>query len=116
MKRLNASVYNRLLAQAQEAKERGLEKLASGILNSIGSTPEDEKISYSYDEMQSDVYEGLWKLANSVIKHYDVQMVDAEKVDVILSSLAFKLIEELEESLDLDNPSTPLDPKVPGEL
>ena len=116
MKKLNSEVYNRLLAQAEEAKERGMHKLAAGILGSIGPLPEDERVNYSYAELQDDIYNELWKLANRVIKHYDVTMVDAEKVNEVLESFASKLVDQLEDSLQLENEAaSPLDPKVPGE-
>lgn len=112
MKHLKTSVYNRLLAQAEEAKERGMHKLASAILSSVGPLPEDEKVEYSYAQLEEDVYNGMWKLANHVIKYHNVDMVDAEKVHEILESLASRMMDELEE--EIAEPS-PLEPKVPGE-
>lgn len=114
---LKSSVYHRLLLQAQEARDQGMHKLAAGILNSIGPTSDDETSTYSYSQMQDDVYEGLWKLANHVIKHYDVDMVDAERLDQVLETLAYKLVNEVEEVLPLEEntSNSPLDLKVPGE-
>ena len=115
MKKLNEIVYRRLLLQAEEAKERGLHKLADGVLNSLGPIPEDERVQYSYGELQDDIYKGIWKLAVHVIKFYDVESVDAEKMNEAIETLASKLVDSLEETLAVDLVG-PLDPKVPGEL
>lgn len=114
MKKLNETIYNRLLCQAEEAKERGLHKLANGVIQSLGPVPEDEKIQYSYGELEQDIYNGLWKLATNVLKYYDVQSVDAEKLHEILESVAFRFINEMEHTVDVTWES-PLEPKVPGE-
>ena len=114
MKKLNEVVYRRLLLQAEEAKERGLHKLADGVLSSLGPVPEDEDVQYSYGELQEDIYKGMWKLAIHVMKYYDVDSVDAEKVSDALETLASQLIDNLEDTLDV-NSVGPLDPKVPGE-
>lgn len=114
MKKLNEIVYRRLLLQAEEAKERGLHKLANGVLNSLGPMPEDEEVKYSYGELQDDIYKGMWKLAMHVIKYHDVDSVDAERMNEALETLASQLIDNLEEALAVDSVG-PLDPKVPGE-
>ena len=114
MKRLNEVVYNRLLLQAEEAKERGLHKLADGVLNSLGPMPENEEVQYSYGELQDDIHKGMWKLAIHVMKYYDVESADAEKINETLEILAAQLIDNLEETLVVDSVG-PLDPKVPGE-
>ena len=114
MKKLNEIVYRRLLLQAEEAKEIGLYKLASGVLNSIGPVPEDENLSYSYGELQKDIYEGMWKLAANVMKYRDINSVDIQKVDEVLETFTNNLIASVEETLGTDMIG-PLDPKVPGE-
>lgn len=116
MKKLNSVVYNKLFLQAEEAKEREMVKLASGLMNALGPVPEDETVTYNFDELQADVYRGLWKMAACVIKYHDLDGVDAEKVHEILESLASKVIEEVEQSLSVDNSQVgPLEAKVPGE-
>ena len=46
MKKLNEVIYNKLLLQANEAKAQGMERLATGVLNSLGAVPEDEEAHY----------------------------------------------------------------------
>ena len=116
MKKVNDVVYQKLLLQAAEAKDCNMTKLSSGILNSLGSMPEDERITYNFNELEADVYRGLWKMAVCVIKYHDLQSVDAEKIHEVLEALASKVIEEVEQSLSVDNAQVgPLEAKVPGE-
>lgn len=117
MKKLNSVVYNKLLLQAEEARDREMIKLASGLMNALGPIPEDEMVSYNFDELQDDIYRGLWKLASCVIKYHDLESVDAEKVHEVLESLASKVIKEVEQSLNVDHTQVgPLETKVPGEI
>lgn len=114
--KLNEKVYNKLLLQAQEAKEQKMIKLADGILNSIGPTPEDENVEYSFESLNNDTYDGLWKLAMNVIKYYNVESANAEKIDEALELLASKFIDNLKESLGMEQVLfSSLEPKVPGE-
>ena len=117
MQKLNSIVYHKLLLQAEEAKDQKMIKLASAILNTLGPLPEDERCTYNFQELQEDVYQGLWKLAACVIKYHDSQSVDASKVHEVLESLASKLIDEVETSLNIDNTQVgPLEEKTPGEI
>ena len=103
MKKLNSIVYNKLYLQGEEARDLQMTKLASGILNALGPIPEEESTYYNLEELQNDMYQGLWKLATHVIKYHDVKSVDAEKVHQVLEILASKLIEEIEQSINIDN-------------
>jgi len=116
MKKLNSIVYHKLLLQAEEAKEREMTKLASGVFNSLGPVPEDEQTNYNFNELQNDVYDGLWKMAACVIKYHDLQSADVEKMHEVLESMATKLINEVERSLSVNSTRVgPLETKVPGE-
>jgi|SRR5580698_5227637 hypothetical protein len=116
MKKLNSVVYQKLLLQAEEAKDQDMVKLSTGLLNALGPVPEDELVSYNFEELQGDIYTGLWKLAACVIKYHDLDSVDAEKVHQVLEIYSSKLIEEIEQSLSVDNTQVgPLEIKVPGQ-
>jgi len=116
MKKLNGIVYQKLLLQAEEARDKEMTKLASGIFNSLGPLAEEEQVSYNFNELQEDVYQGLWKMAACVIKYHDLQSADAEKIHEVLESVASKLIEEVERALNVDNAQVgPLESKVPGQ-
>jgi len=118
MKKLNSTVYNKLYLQGEEAKEQGMTKLASGIFNAIGPTPEDEtNQEYNYDQLRNDVYQEMWKLATHVMKYHDLESADAEKVHDRLESLARQFVDEIEDTLGVDNSTVgPLESKVPGEI
>ena len=86
MKKLNSVVYQKLLLQAEEAKDREMVKL------------------------------DLWKAATCILKYYDIKSADAEKLHEALEVVASKLIEEVEHSLSVKHTQVgPLEPKVPGQ-
>jgi cyanate lyase len=116
MKKLNSILYNKLLLQAEEAKEVGMHKLGSAIMNTLGPISEDESVQYNYEQLEDDVYQGLWRVATCVLKYHDLKSADATKVHEVLESLASKLIKEVEQSLSVNNTQIgPLEDKVPGE-
>lgn len=117
MKKLNKVAYDRLVIQAEEAKELGLDKLAEGVLSSIGSTSRDdgEHEVYSSVQLDKDVYNTLWKIAVNVLYYHDSKNVDISKVDETVSRLASVVLSEIESSLDLSNKVGGLEPKLPGE-
>lgn len=116
VKKLNSVIYNKLLAQAEEAKTQGLTKLASGILEAIGSHPNDERSEYTYKQLRDDVHKDLWKVATRLLHYYDVNSLDAEKLDAEILVWAAKMVDGLEDSLGVDSVLVgPLEPKVPGQ-
>jgi uncharacterized protein HemY len=116
MKKLNSVVYEKLILQAEEAKEQNMNKLAGAILGSLTAVPEKELITYAAGELNNDIYHGLWALATNVIKYYDLESVDAEKVNEAIEVLAEKFVSEIEFSLGIETGTIgPLEPKLPGE-
>jgi hypothetical protein len=116
MLKLNKVLYKKLLLQAEEAKDQNDKKLANAILHTIGSMSEDEEIEYSYSDLKSDIYEGLWKLSGYLMKYYDLKSVDAEKINSIIEPLSNEFIEILESELEISSSTIgPLEPKTPGE-
>jgi hypothetical protein len=115
MKKLNTIIYNKLKAQAEEAKEIGLVKLADNIISAIGEDGIENSEEYSYQELQADANQELWKVASNVIKYYDIKSADAEKIQNVLLNAFAKLEEELQLTLNIESKVGPLEPKVPGE-
>lgn len=115
MKRLNSTIYHKLLLQAEEAKDQNMTKLASGILGAIGPTPEGEEVKYSSAQVEEDVHRGLWSLATCILKYHDVSSVDAEKINEVIETVASKFINEIEDSLNVNGVIGPLEPAVLGE-
>ena len=113
---LKSTIYNKLLLQAEEAKELGLTKLADGITNSIGAYSDDTPKEYSYSQLEKDVYSDLWKVATKIIDYHDLQSVQAEKLDEMIEVLADQVLTELRKVLTVDNVIKSInEPKIPGE-
>lgn len=116
MKKLNSTIYNKLLLQAEEAKELEMKKLASGILEAIGSFSSDEQEEFSYEDLKEEIYKDLWKMSSKFIYYYNLDSLDALKLDKTLVSLAEKLTDEIEKTLEVDEViSSSVEPKVFGE-
>lgn len=115
MLKLNKTLYNKLLLQAEEAKDQDNKKLANAILYTIGSMSEDEDVEYSYSALKDDIYNNLWKLSGYLMKYYDLNSVDAEKINSIIEPMAENFIEILESELEISDTVGPLEPKTPGE-
>ncbi len=114
MKKLNAVIYNKLLAQAEEAKEQGMIKLSNDVLLAIGSLPNEEESKYSYGELKDDLQTNLWKMATCLIHYYDLESLDASKLNDTIIHLASNVLSTLEDELQLD-PLEISDGKLMGE-
>ncbi len=115
MKKLNETIYRKLYAQAEEAKAKGMTKLASDIFEAIGPYSNEEKSEYSYAQLQEDIHRDLWKVATRLLHYYDLKSVDAEKLDEEIIRWASNLTDDLEHTLKIDSVVGPLEPKLPGE-
>lgn len=114
---LNKIAHQRLILQAEEAEERGLTQLSSGILTMLKEASEDSGEEYSYEEMSAEIYQGLWALASKVAKYYDVENIEAEKLEEVIEQMAEDLINQVEQALQIDSSSVgPFESKVPGEI
>ena len=114
--KINPVIYKKLLAQAEEAKDQGFTKIADGIINAIGSFPEDEAVEYSYTQLQDDIHRDLWKIATRLLRYYDVQSLNVLKLEPTIAKWADDMLNELETSLDVDSVvAGPTEPKVPGQ-
>jgi len=114
--KLNPVVYHKLFAQAEEAKERNLIKLAERVEQAIGPEPAETLEEYPFAQLKEDIHQDLWKSAARLMAHYDLQSVDAEKVDQAVVRLAEKVLSELESALGTEGVLVgALEPKVPGE-
>lgn len=114
--KLNQTIYNKLLAQAEEAKEQGMTKLADGILSAIGPYPAEVPEAYTQEQLSNDIHRDVWKIASRLMVFYDVTSGDAEKIDQTIISWAAKAISDLENTLGVsDLVRGPLEPLVPGE-
>lgn len=116
MKKVNEVLYNKLLAQAEEAKTQGLTSLASGILEAIGPYPNDEESEYSRKQLEAEIHHDLWKIATRLLHYHNVESLDAEKLDEEIRIQAEKLVGGLEQVIGVDSISLgPWEPKLPGQ-
>jgi hypothetical protein len=116
MTKLDPIIYTKLMLQADEAKDRGMIKLAEAIIEAIDSKPDDKKETYSYSQLQDDVHRDLWRIASKLMYYYDLKSADALKLDDAIIHWASKTIDELEKTLEVDDVvQGPLEPNVPGE-
>lgn len=116
MKSLKSTIYDKLLLQAEEAKEQDMKKLATGIMSALPASPDDEIKAYSHEELKDNIYNQLWKIAADVIGYYDLTSVDAEKVGEALDLTSNTVFTMLCASLNIDpNSIGPNEPKLPGE-
>ena len=90
MKKLNKTAYTRLKAQADEANEIGLTKLANGINNSLADGPREEDT-------------------------YVTEKVDATKIDTIINSLTKTAFEDIKSALNVKEIVSPREMPLPGE-
>lgn len=117
MTKLNSVIFNKLAAQAEEAETRGLTKLADNIKQAIGSEAAAELISYSYNQLNNDINKDLWKLATRLIAYYNLESVDADKLQDSILGVTSQIINNLEEILGVSDVALgPLEPNVPGEI
>lgn len=114
--KINKTIYNKLLLQAEEAKEQGMLKLANGILDAIGSYPAEEKEEYSYDKLSEEIHKDMWKVATRLLAYYDIKSVDANLLDKSILSWASKIVNDLELTMGVSNlVKGASEPKLPGE-
>lgn len=116
MKKLNEVIYKKLVLQAEEAKELGLNKLGNAVLSSVGATPREveEKITVTAEEMKEKIYTNLWKAAMEVLVYHDLESADIQKLDDTIAYLTDKFVLEVQGTLDVEDIGK-LEPKLPGE-
>jgi len=113
--KLNKAAYDRMVAQAEEAKRLGLEKLANGVFEAVGSFPREEVIEYNSDELANDTYKALWKAACDIIAYHDLKTVDIQRVDELVEHLNAVVITAMETHLGVMGQVGKLEGKLPGE-
>lgn len=109
------STTTKIVLQAQEANDQGLEKLAKNAIAAAKVTA-TELDSYALDDLKEDIKRDLWKAAAKVMIYHDVDSVDIMKVDAALELVLDKCIAEIESSLNKKSSDVGvLEPKVPGQ-
>jgi hypothetical protein len=117
MRKVSQTTHKRFVASAEEAKHLGLHKLATAVLNGLGPMHEEigSNATYSKDELESLVYQTLWKLAIETAAYHDLTKVDILKIDAAVKSLKNQVIDELESSMKVLGYVSKREPKLPGQ-
>lgn len=117
MNKLSEVTYQRLLAQANEAKELKLDSLTKNVLSSVGSVPRDvkEEFLYAYTELEENVNQLLWKAAMEIISYHDATSSDIQKMETVIKGLTKQALMTIESSLGVSNKIGPNEPKLPGQ-
>lgn len=117
MQKLNSILYNKIILQAEEAREFGMEKLAKGALNALPKSPrnDDEDEYYPLSELKDDLYSDLWKMAVKVIDHHDLDSVDISKLDEFIEDFTESFLDSLESHLNVEDKKGKREPTSPGE-
>ena len=108
----------RLAAQSQEAKLRGMTKLADKIDNLIKSNnTRDNDASYMYAEaeLKDNVESALWNGVVRAADYYDCN-IDTADIQKAVESLASQLIEEVRINGHISHGVGAYEPSVPGEV
>lgn len=114
MTHVRKKIYDRIVAQAEEARDRGFDELSEFAFKSVGSFPEEEYV-YQKDEMENEVQTNLWKSAIEIIKYYDIVNADIGKINAIIKKCSEDLEKELKTSFDVKNQLGPFEEKVFGQ-
>jgi len=117
MRTISKNLKLRLMAQAEEANFRGLEKVAMKLNHQVNNTPirqDADEYLYSRSDLHNDVEDLLWKAAVRTQDYYG-KTADAGEIGALIESMADELISTLRTKLggDIVGPHEPL---VPGEL
>jgi hypothetical protein len=105
---------DRLTAQAEEARDLGLVKLADCIQEVIKDSNEDS-VEFQFSDVSASVEKLLWKSAAQVINYHNVNDADVTKVKRVIDHLVPIVIRELESSIDKQAKVGPLEPKIIGQ-
>lgn len=114
MSKVNEILHRKLLATGEEAREFGLNKLANNIFETIGSFSEKAD-QYDIEMLKENVVKHLWKASAEIMAYYDLESVDAEKLDKYLEEISEEFISEIKKTLNIDSTIGPLEPKLLGQ-
>jgi len=115
MKKLNETIYNKLLLQAEEANDQGLKKLANALYESLADDATKDDEDSSLKELKTEVYNDLWKIATKIAGYYGSESLDAKKLDPEINYASDKLFSLFKDSLNIESTFGLNEPEVMGE-
>lgn len=117
MIKLGKVLYERILAQASEAKELNLTELSDGVLSALGpvAREDSEDVFISQAELEKEIYKQLWKIAFDIMAYHDAKKVDIQKIGSNLESFSKDLVQSIENSIGKQGEIGKMEPKIPGQ-
>jgi hypothetical protein len=113
--KLGKIAYNKILLQAEEARDLGFDKLSNDVFASIGSIARDEQIVYNEKDLRDDVSKSIWKIAMDVIAYHDLKSIDIQQMDEVINELSDHIVANIENGLGVLGKIGALEEKLPGE-
>ncbi len=112
------NLYERIIAQVDEVKIQGFEKLANkveDIVIAIPSRKDGASYTYASEDFEGDVEKAIWK---AVIRTADFHNTtfDIQQVEPIVKKIANDLISELRVISNNESGVGAFEPTVPGEM
>lgn len=100
MRTIQSSLFQRLLAQAEEADRKGLTKVASSLTTvatqQSNAVREDNGFyRYARDTFEQDLNDQLWQAVVRVADFYGIRRMDAEQVQSLVDKTAESMVADL---------------------
>ena len=118
MRTITENLYERMIAQVDEVRTQGFEKLASKVEDTvivIPSRKNDASYTYASEDFENDVEKDLWKLVIRTADFHNTSF-DVKQVEPIIKKLANDLISELCVISNNESGVGAFEPTVPGEI
>lgn len=118
MRTITKNLYERMVAQADEVRIHGFEKLANQVEEAVLPVPhrkDEGSYTYPVEDFENDVKTALW---DAVIRTADFHNTsfDIQEVQPIVEKLANDLISELRVISNNEAGVGAFEPTVPGEI
>jgi hypothetical protein len=121
MRTITENLFNRLLAQAQEAELQGLSKIAEGLTDQIEKNShlvrkDDSFYLYNEEEFRNDLNSQLWNIIIRAADFYGVGKFDAVVTQELIDKTAQILVEDFCNTVGINHGVGAYEENVPGEL
>lgn len=118
MRTITEYIYNRLIAQVDEVRVQGFEKLANKIEDVVIAVPhrkDDDSYTYASEDFKNDVEKNIWEAVVRTADFHNTSF-DIKDIEPIVKKLANELISELNVISNNTAGVGAFEPTVPGEI
>lgn len=121
MRTIKNNLFQRLVAQAEEADVRGLSKVAESLTEQVSKNAkhirrDDEFYSYSADQLKTELNDQLWSAAVRIFDFYDIQSFNADQLQDSIDKIAKSLVTELCTQANMQHGIGAYEEAVPGQI